>query len=494
MRPLFLVPLAFAAVCASAQTVRRTSSTDIQAKVALEGSVERRLQEVLRRVLDSEDVVVVVNADLLTETERADTEILPGVSVKETLSTPSAPLELPAALVRKLAVTIFVERGLSDARAALARDTAAKMVGVKAERGDTVTVERMDFPKAPPPTPAEKFRRAFLEPTGFLAVAWLLVACMALALLSRRFFDPFVGAVRDAARGLAEKSASQGGPSAGPLAAAAGADAPSREAAPAARAAASSEPERHIPFSFIRDRDLPTLNMLLAQQPVPTVAAIVNFLSPGLASAALSAMDLGRRDEVVAKMAAPTLLAPAEVAALEESIRSKIDCMIGGEEKLAEILDQSPIELQTELLETVRASDEELWERLQRRVVTLADLGALDEAGIATLSRSVPLKSMAIALKSSPALARSVTAKLKTGLGQWLKQEIDLTRTVSEDVRQAETRRVVKALSQLVREGRLVLRKDLALPPVPVDLPAVEPAAAEPEPEPAPAPAEGDAP
>ncbi|MBI3565421.1 MAG: hypothetical protein HY079_09520 [Elusimicrobia bacterium] len=493
MRPLLSVVLAAAAaVCASAQVSRRTSSTDIQAKVALEGSVERRLQEVLRRVLDSEDVVVVVNADLLTETERGDVEILPGVAVKESVAA-AAPLELPAALVKKISVTVFVERAMSDARVELARATAAKMVGLKPERGDAVAVERMDFPKAPPPTAAEKFRRAFQEPTGVLALSWLLVAVMALVLLSRRFFDPFVGAVRDAARGLAEKSS---GPASAAGSAAAGDGPAAREAAPAAaRAARADEPERRIPFSFVRDADLPTLNMLLAEQPVPTVAAIVNFLTPALASAALTAMAPERRDEVVTRMAAPVLLAPAEVSALEDSIRARIDCMIGGEEKLAEILDQSPVELQTELLETVRANDEEPWERLQRRVVTLADIALLDEAGIATLSRAVPLKSMAIALKSSPALSRQVTAKLKTGLGQWLKQEIELTRTVSEDVRQAEMKRVVKALSMLVREGRLVLNKQYALPPLPaLDLPAVDLPAAAPEPAAEPAPAEGDAP
>jgi hypothetical protein len=479
------------AVCAQAQTPRRNSSTqDIQAKVALEGSVERRLQEVLRRVLATDDVVAVVNADLLADTERADVEILPGVNIKETPASANAPLELPASLVRRISVTLFLDRATSDASVELAKTTAAKMVGLKTERGDTMTIERMDFPKSAALTPKQKFRKAFTEPTGLLAVAWLLVACMALLVLSRRFFDPFVGAVRDAARGLAEKSSAPQSVAAVAAGAPGASDAGPRDAAPS-RAAIPADAERHIPFAFIRDRDLPTLNMLLVEQPVPTVAAIVSFLSPAFASAALSALPQEKRDEIVARMAAPVLLPPAEVAALEESIRSRIDCMIGGEEKLAEILDQSSVDMQAEMLETLRSSDEDLWERLQRRVVVLADLASLDEAGIATLSRAVPLKSMAIALKSNPALARQVTAKLKTGLGQWLKQEIDLTRGVAEDVRQAEMRRVVKALAQLVRDGRLVLRKDRALPPA-AYAPAGD-AETEPAPETSPAATEGDA-
>jgi len=482
-----------AAVCAQAQPARRNSSSqDIEAKVALESSVERRLQEVLRKVLAADEVVVVVNADLLSDAERADVEVLPGVNVKETPATAAAPLELPASLVRKIAVTVFLDRATSDANVELARAAAAKMIGLKPERGDVVTVQKMDFPKKKVLTPAENFRAAFLEPRGFLALSWLLVACMALVLLSRRFFDPFVGAIKDAARGLAEKSSAPA--AGGPAAAEAAAEKePARDAAAAAaRPEAYGEPARHIPFSFVRDRDLPTLNMLLAEAPAQTVAAIVNFLSPALASAALAAMSAERRDEIVAQMAAPVLLNPADVQALEESIRSRIDCMVGGEDKLAEILDQSPVDMQAEILETLRYSDEDLWDRLQRRVIVFDDLALLDEAGVSTLSRAIPLKSMAIALKSSPALARQITAKLKTGLGQWLKQEIDLTGKVPEDVRQAEMRRVVKALAQLVRDGRVALRKDLAAPPLPYAAADAD-AAGEPAPEAEPASSEGGA-
>jgi hypothetical protein len=74
----------------------------------------------------------------------------------------------------------------------------------------------------------------------------------------------------------------------------------------------------------------------------------------------------------------------------------------------------------------------------------------------------VPLKSMAAALKSSPQLAEHVLGRLKTGLGEWLKQEIDLAGDLPERAQELEVRRVVMALSGLLREGRVALRKDAA--------------------------------
>ncbi len=459
-RLTFLSFATLLSVCASAQTVRRNSSTqDIEAKVALESSVERRLQEVLRRLLDSEDVVVVVNAELLNDADRADVEVLPGVNVKESPGTAS-PLEIPPSLVRRLSVTLFLERGMSEDRAELARKTAARIVGFKTERGDSVVVERMDFPKKVL-TPAENFRKTLLEPRGFLSLSWLLIACAAL-LLSRRLFDPFVSAIKEASRGLAEKSSASPIPKelSHPSIAHEPVFTPPTRAETVA-AAASSEPPRRIPFSFMGERDLPTLAMLLEEQSSQIVSTIINFLPPALASAALTAMPAERRDEVIAQMASPVLLNPEDVQSLENSIRARIDCMIGGEDKLAEILDQCPTRLQTEILDSLRLAREDVWEKVHRRVVVLNDLSLLDEEGLGLLSRAVPLKSMAAALRSSPHLATLITEKLKTGLGQWLKQEIDFSAQLPPEIEQAETRRVVKALSDLVRDGRITLKKPL---------------------------------
>src|SRR5690242_7269330 len=119
--PSLLLLAALGALPAAAQAPRRNSTTqDIEAKVALESSVEKRLQAVLRQLLDSDDVVVIANAELLSDSERADIEVLPGVEVKATPGSP-APLELPASLVKKVSVAVFVDQSTPDAVVALAR-------------------------------------------------------------------------------------------------------------------------------------------------------------------------------------------------------------------------------------------------------------------------------------------------------------------------------------------------------------------------------------
>lgn len=460
--PLLALAAALAAAPALAQAPRRVSAvSDLEAKVALESSVEKRLQDVLRRVLGADDVVVVVNADLLTDSEKPDTEILPGVSAKETPGSLSA-LGLPVSLVRRVSVTILLDQGIPDEGIALAKQTAERMLGLKPERGDSIAVERMNFRKTPPP---QAPREGLLTPRAVWSGAWLVAAALGLLLLIRRFLEPLLSVLRDAADALrASRSAAAGAPGApavaGPLAL--------EEAARAAEAAMRPTPsaghgepnERVLPFSFIHERDVPTLVTLLENQSSQMAAIILHFLPPAFASRALTAMPESRRQEVVTLMATPMLLDMTHVQALEATIRASIDCLIGGEEKVADILNESPRRLQHELLASLKAADGGVGERISRRLIVLEDIERLDDAGLTLLSRAVPLKSMAAALKSSPGLAEHVLGRLKTGLGEWLKQEIDLAETLPERAQELEARRVVMALTGLVREGRVSLRKD----------------------------------
>ncbi|MDX6771029.1 MAG: FliG C-terminal domain-containing protein [Elusimicrobiota bacterium] len=453
--PLLALVAALAASGAQAQApLRASAAADLEAKVALESSVEKRLQDVLRRLLGADEVVVVVNADLLSDAERPDTEILPGVSAKQAPGQVTA-FGLPASMVRRLSVVILVDRSVPDESVELARKTAERMVGLRPDRGDALSVERMDFRKTPaPPAP----RETLLSPRGVWSLAWIVTAVVGLLLLTRRFFEPLVSAIKEGADALKTSRASPGlrqdpaGFGATPLD-------PTRPLAEAPARPAPSDNERVLPFSFIQERDVPTLVTLLENQSAQMAAIIIHFLPAAYASTALDAMPEARRKEVVSLMTTPMLLDMTHVQALEATIRASIDCLIGGEDKLADILAESPVRLQNELLAALREADQALGERILKRLIVLDDVARLDDAGLTTLSRAVPLKSMAVALKTSPELATHVLGRLKSGLGDWLKQEIELAGEVPERARDLEVRRVVSALTGLVREGRVALRK-----------------------------------
>lgn len=475
--PSAILLAALAAVPAGAQAPagRAASSRDVEMKVTLESVMERRLETVLRKSLASDDVFVVANVELLADADRPDVEVLPGVVVKKTPAS-SAPMELPASLVKRVTITVFLDHSISDEGVAAARATTERMVGLKPERGDVLNVEKSRVPPeiAATRAPRASFFAQALSPGHVLLLAWLLAACWGLSVVLRRFLDPLLGVLRSAVQASSKTDAQQAAAERPEADKAADVPGGSELEAPA-QAGGGDPEERKLPFAFIKERDLPALQLLLLEQADVTAAIIVQYLPPPLAARALGAMTPSRREMVLAYMSKPAVINQVEVKKLEDMILAKIDYIMGGEEKLVSILDQSSIAMQAEMLETVRRRDPELGQRLDKRIVLIEDIGLLDEAGLTALSRHATVRGMAVVLKSLPHLHEPVLAKLKTGFGEWLAQETAMIGELPPEVRETEMRHVLQALTRLVREGKVFLRKDAPAPtPAP---PEAEPAA-----------------
>lgn len=433
--------------------MRSSSSQEMQTKVALEGLLENRLETILRKMLGSDEVFVIVNAEIVTDADRPEVEVLPGVMVKKTPASP-APLELPASLVKRVSLAIYVGRALPAEDVESARKTAERMIGFKPERGDSVSVERLGAPREPKTASSHWLDRS-LEVRNLLLLACLLTAGASLVFLSRKFFDPFIQVLREAVAGLL---AARTAP-----AAAAGVD--RRDDAPAAPEPAAArldaqDPQRKLPFAFVTERDLPSLLLLIPEQADLAAAMVVQYLPPALAARFLGAMSPVKREKVLSYMGKSVLIDQSGVRELEESILSRIDYIMGGEEKLVSLLDSSSTSLQAEILAIMEQQDPELGQSLKRRVILLDDIARLDESGLGVLSRQVSVRSMAVVLRHAPHLQESVLPKLKGGLGEWLTQEVSLVAELPEAVKEQERRRVLSALIELVREGKIALRKE----------------------------------
>ncbi|PCI36130.1 MAG: hypothetical protein COB53_10310, partial [Elusimicrobia bacterium] len=218
--------------------------------------------------------------------------------------------------------------------------------------------------------------------------------------------------------------------------------------------------EEELPFSFVRDRHLPMLKYLLKRAQPQTVAVVVHFLPAPMAGEILTTLDPAVRREIVENLSAIVQLDPENVDSIEDSLRDRLDYLMGGEDKLAELIDEVPSVLQQELLEAIRNKDDQLGARLGKRIVTIDDIAYLDAAGLKTLSRRVPIRSLAAVLRSSDDIRNKILPKLTSGLGQWLTQEIELSGDIASDRLAEEQKKVLTALSTLVRDGTIEIKKD----------------------------------
>jgi hypothetical protein len=454
-RPLLGAVLAL--FCASPSPGAQATAA-VESEVQLESAQEARLQALLRKVLSSEDVLVIVDMDVAVDSRPRMTELLPGVPLKDTpAAADMAPLT--NATVRAMSATVFLDDALPAASDALVQKTAEQVLGLDLARGDSVTVKRMRLRgQLAAARPAAK---DWLTPGPVVSLLWLAAFLAALGLVYGRFLGPLLGVIREVGAARAAGPAAPILEGVGPRAAAR--EAPVPAAAPALPPPAAPGDE-DLPFSFLRERHAPMLKFLLRRAPAKTAAVIVHYLPPKMAVEVLGELPAEVRRDVAKAMSRVVQLEEDNVRQIEDSLRARIDYLMGGEDKLAEILDEAPPALQDEMLAAVRGEEPDAAARLGRRIVRLDDLAYLDADGLKTLSRRVPIRSLASVLRSSEDLKGRVLPKLTAGLGAWLAQEIELATALSGERLAVEQKRVLAVLAQLVREGAVRVERPAEAP------------------------------
>lgn len=425
----------------------------LEAKVSLEASLEKRVAAMLKEILGTERLVVIINVRLKDdEGEGGGPEILPGVPVR---AGPESALRVSLTMVSNLAATVYVDERTQEADVALIRETAGALLGIDPKRGDVLEVKRQAFRReALPFSPLQ-----LLMPPHVWNLLWLAVALLAVILMPSGV-KTLAEAVRlhgDAVKTLQAPTA-EGGESRREAEEAVlpAAAVPALEAS-GARPEGGGEPGQ--PFAFVREDHLPQLLYLLRKAPPELVAVVVHYLPSGMASRVLSALDESARRAVAASLGSVSELTETNVRKIEQFVRSKIDFMIGGEEKLLEILDNATLEVQKAILDDVLARDPPLAERLRGRLVRLEDLAGLESVELQGLIRRVGMATLAQVLRADPSVSEAVTRKLPPGLAERLGQEIQLARPAAKERLEADIRKVLAALKQLSAEGWVTLKR-----------------------------------
>jgi len=456
-------------LCAgTSSAATKEGSREIEAKVALESSLERRLQAVLREALGSDDLIVIVNVALRSESAaQEDGEVLPGVPVKAQ-SPESAAMSLP--MVSRLTATIMVDESLEAKDVDLVSKVANGILGISKARGDSLAVEKIKFHK---PRAQQDALRFAASATSAL---WLILAVVAMILLQQKFLGPLISNLRDisAAALLRERGAQRPEAVEAPPAAAASASAAAETSGERAAAASTNSARSYHPFSFVGAVDMPKLIYILRRTNTAEAATIIQYLPQDLAAKALADLEPAARRAVVGALSKVTQLDADLVKPLEDTLRKRLDFLIGGEDKLVELLDSLPSTMQDDLLDTLRADNPATAEAVSRRLVFIDDLASLEPVEIKLLSRRVPAKVLAVLLKATPSLRDDLLPKLAGGTREWLTQEIDFSQEPSPEVLESARRLVLAAVSQLVREGRITLRKKAAVETAPVEAAAIE--------------------
>jgi flagellar motor switch protein FliG len=455
---LFLVSLAF--LTAAGPLVAEVND-DYALKISLENQLERKLKQVIMEITGTDKVVIFVNAELvsardgagrLLEKKKANALVLPGVPEKKEFGSGQSELLFGAGggkfTVNKIILSVWIDKSVPQSIVELIQDIAKNVIGFNQNRGDQINVKKVDFESK------GLFRTLFALPNFFWLILTLVGGFM-LLMVGMFFMDPLkkiIPALKDIdwdrIRGTGasntvertttyEREVISGNPGAG-----------------ATVHKDTGEKEASLPFSFVRERDIPNLAFLLKDKTAQDTAVVVNYLDPAIAMRLLEYFPKERQIEAALVLGREEINID-KVHSLEEMIKNNLTYVVGGENKLITLLDMTNDDVRDRVVKTLETKDAQTATRLKQRIKTLENIiRDLPAQGIQTLFRNIDVTLFAQILKSSPEdVQQKALSSLSAGAAERLKQEMELSRPLSPVRLKRERQNLMVLVRRLISEG-----------------------------------------
>jgi flagellar motor switch protein FliG len=216
-------------------------------------------------------------------------------------------------------------------------------------------------------------------------------------------------------------------------------------------------------------RDPGAFATLVADEHPQTIAFLLTQLEPDVSGRVLSALGDDMRPEVAWRIATMGDLLPQTAARVHGALASKVAPKkaaserterLGGESKVADLLNMVSMESQKRVLETLASRSADVAERVRKLMFVFRDLLLLDDRAMQRVLKEVDLKDLSLALKTAD---KDVKEKIFKNVSEraalTIQEEMDYMGPVkAADVAQAQDR-IIEHVRALEEQGEIVVNR-----------------------------------
>ena len=459
-------------------------SLPFEEKAKYERVLEQKVDEVLVRLLGPNQAKVVVEATMdFTRTEKLEVSsegtpdknggfkwqgaggdaqsgdyLMPGFPAYATGGSENKAYNRqtmsPSAFVKKMAVSIIVNRNLPDAAAESVRQVVSEMLLMDVKRGDQLTVIRAPF--------APLWRTIWYTPEALsLVVKYVMVSLMgiiAMIVVSVGFLK-LAGAMSTMAKVQQShqitmdlgKGAVPGGAEAGAAAAAA----PGGAAQIAGGEEGVAGAEGRVVFNVSLAQVPFLVNMMTGEDP-GNVALVAGHLAQEVRTEFLKKLPPPFASDVIINMSRIRFVEPEIIMTLKEELERRLSGAVGGVAGALEIIENVDLRSRMEMIAELGRKQPELAAELRRYVLLPEDLGKFSEKELSLLAGALKAEEWATALFELPAEVRTkLKAQMADRTWQVIEQSMSYGNPSREKIEEA-LGRVMAAASAFIKEGKIL--------------------------------------
>ncbi len=204
---------------------------------------------------------------------------------------------------------------------------------------------------------------------------------------------------------------------------------------------------------------------LLRNEHPQIMAAILVHLESDLTADVLKQLPDRQRNEVMLRIATLEGIQPTALNDLNEVLYKVLaggdkirKTSLGGVQTAADIINMMGTQIETAVIESIRALDAELAQRIMDKMFTFEDLLKVDNKSIQMALKEVSTDSLVIALKgSSTELREHILANMSTRAAEGLREDLESRGPVRLSEVENQQKEILKIVRRLSDEGLIVI-------------------------------------
>jgi flagellar motor switch protein FliG len=220
---------------------------------------------------------------------------------------------------------------------------------------------------------------------------------------------------------------------------------------------------RDRPFRALEAYPEVNIAKVLSGEPPAVVALIASQITPSVTAGVLEHFEPEKATETLRRMASVKTPPPTVLIALAEDLEAQLKAMaeqpaeIGEEDRLrgiAEILSYSSPELETGVVESLQAVDEESATALREFLFTWEDISAVDKRSMQKILGTVDTKTLSLALKGcGQEVEESVMSNLSERVRDMVAEERELAGAVPRNEVEMAREDILKNIRAMIESG-----------------------------------------
>ena len=219
--------------------------------------------------------------------------------------------------------------------------------------------------------------------------------------------------------------------------------------------------KKEKPFEYITKENLKNLIYLIQEEQAEVIALIVTYLDAELSAEVIGSLPSDLQLQTALCIASVKLTSEEDVYKIHNQIKKKIDFLVGGIDAFIKIIEQVDNRVRLEMLNTLEKQSPRLAKKVRENIFMFEDLANLPDQTVQFIMREVKTDQLAIALKG--ANAEAVTAKVMANMSEGgrllLKEEMDFGRPVTQQQIEEVQREIEKTVKKMEKERKIVLKQ-----------------------------------